>query len=67
MILTARVLRQSASQLYSVQLNHDGPIVVQDERYDVASAIAEALTHPEWWEPTEAYEVAEAIRQQRGE
>lgn len=62
MIVTARTLRIGDTDLYQVQLNHDGRIVVDQESYGVCSAVACALTHPEAWEPTEAYEVADAIR-----
>lgn len=61
-IITARVVRIGDSDTYDVQINHDGAIVVVGESYAVASAIAHALTHPEDWEPTEAYEVAAVIQ-----
>jgi len=39
----------------------DGRITysVVNETYAVANAVAEAINHPELWEPTEAYEIAE--------
>ena len=37
---------------------------VINETYEVASAVADAINHPERWEPTEAYEIAETIRRQ---
>lgn len=64
MILTARVIPE-AGGTYGVQLNHDGPIVMTQESYQVCSNVAHALTHPEQWEPSEAYEVADVIRAAR--
>lgn len=60
MILVARVIRQGDTDLYSVQINHDGPIVLQDESYTVASNVADALVHDASG-TSECDEVARAI------
>lgn len=59
-IVTARILKQDETGLYSVQINHDGPIVLSDESYEVASAVAQALVDGASG-TTEADEVAESI------
>jgi hypothetical protein len=41
---------------------HGWRIVIFDESYAVACAVADALNHPERWEPTEAYEIADYVR-----
>jgi len=48
-----------------VTLTADGSVdrvVVREESYGVALALALALNHPEAWWPSEAYEVADACR-----
>ena len=69
MIITARVIRIGDSDLYQVQLNHDGPIVMTDETYTVCSRVADALVNPLAEIGTELGEVADAIRgrYERGE
>jgi len=37
-------------------------VVVAGESYTFASAVAAAINHPLGWMPTEAYEIAEAVR-----
>jgi hypothetical protein len=33
--------------------------VISDESHTVATNVAEAINHPERWEPSEAYEIAD--------
>ena len=35
---------------------------VINESYAVAAAVADAINHPEWWKPTEAYEIADSTK-----
>lgn len=35
-----------------------GRPIVANESYGVAAAVESAINHPEWWEPSEAYEIA---------
>ena len=48
---------------YCAVLKDDGnkDYRVINESYAVASAVAEAINHPERWEPTEAYEIAGSV------
>jgi hypothetical protein len=50
-------VEQQNDGLYRVLV--DGNAIVVDETFGVCDAIAEAINHPELWEPTEAYEIAE--------
>ena len=66
MILTARTENDpDAPGCFRVVLNHDGPIVLAGESYQVCSNVADALCNPDRWIGTECGEVAEAIRGQR--
>jgi hypothetical protein len=47
----------------------DGSILINEESHAVCDAVAYAYNHPEQWEPTEAFEIAEgwhARRRQKG-
>jgi len=62
-ILTARVVRIGDSNLYQVQINHDGPIVLDQESHTVCSRVADALVNPSHEIGTEIGEVADLIRE----
>lgn len=51
---------------YAVVRERDALIAVRGESYGMASAIVYALNNPEFWEPSEACEVAESIRKRWG-
>lgn len=68
--LRAYVVLQDDLEFYSVKVTRDrsgpaspsDPVVVTDEGMAVCSAVADAINHPERWEPSEAYEIADRVR-----
>ena len=59
--MTAHIGKHSTVDLwYCVTVDSRGrrEYRVINESYAVASAVADAINHPERWEPTEAYEIA---------
>ena len=62
-IVTARVVRIGDSELYQVQINHDGPIVLDQESHTVCSRVAHLLCNPLAEIGTECADVADVIRE----
>lgn len=57
-------IKPAGAGLWSVY--YKGVLVVHQESFTVAGNLADALRHPEVWEPTEIQDLADSIRRWYG-